>query len=333
MKKNIKVINTILIVVFAILFLLLMFNVVIKIKEKSIKEYTKSMFYMDTHIYVKVYSNKNANKVLEEVDNIYKEYNILCDKYNLYDYNINYINNNIGDIVIDEKLYKLIEYAKSWYTKSNGLLNINMGSVIDVWHKYRTNENGIPTIDELKNSGSYDINDIILKDNNTIVGGVNIDLGAVAKGYVTELVGKFLNDKGYNKYLINAGGNVLLGEHYSNDLYKIGIQSPFDNNSIIGRVKLKNKALVTSGGYERYYLYNDIKYHHIINPNTLYPPSNMASVTVISDSSSEADCLSTTLFLMTIEEGMEYIKDFDVDVIWVTLDGEVIKTDGVELYE
>lgn len=333
-RKNIKYINTFLIIVFIILFIILSVKVYFKLEDKNIKEYAKSMFYMDTYINVKVYSNKDANDILNKIDNLYKEYNDLCDKYNLVDKNLYYINHNSGDIKIDSRLYDVISYGYSWYKKSSGLLNINMGSIIDIWNTYRENGNGIPTLDELKNSGSYDIDDIRLLENNTIKGNTNIDLGAIAKGYVTELASNLLEDNGYKKYIINAGGNVVVGDYYNNTgTYKIGIQSPFEESSLIGTVKLTNKALVTSGGYERYYEYNGVKYHHIIDPNTLFSPNYMSSVTVVGNSSKEADALSTTLFLMSIEDGQEFIKDYDVEVIWITLDGKEITTDGIKLYE
>ena len=153
-------------------------------------------------------------------------------------------------------------------------------------------------------------------------------MGAITKGYVTEKVGKYLEDNGINYYLINAGGNVKVGKS-NKGYYNIGIASPISDETF-EIVKDENISVVTSGGYERFYEYDGVKYHHIINPNTKYPADYMKSVTVIGKDSGLCDILSTTLFLMDIDEGKEFIKDYDVKVIWFTNDDEIIKSDNYE---
>jgi len=148
------------------------------------------------------------------------------------------------------------------------------------------------------------------------------------------LFGNYLKEQGFNKFLIYAGGNVLVGDHYKNDVYKIGIENPTKSGDIYKIVKSNNMAVVTSGGYERFYEYEGNIYHHIIDPNTLMPPNYMKSVTVITNDSALGDALSTTLFLMSIEEGKEYIKQFNnVEAIWYTNDNTIIKSDGFDKYE
>ena len=93
-------------------------------------------------------------------------------------------------------------------------------------------------------------------------------------------------------------------------------------------VKDENISVVTSGGYERFYLYEGVLYHHIIDPKTKYPANYMKSVTVIANDSTLCDLLSTTLFLMSVEDGIEFIKEYEVDVIWYTNNNEIIKSEG-----
>ncbi len=309
-------------------------------KNKKI-EYVKKFYYMDTYIYVKIYSsdNKLANEALNEVENIYKNYHILTDKYNSYKNvnNIYYIKNNDSKdeyIKIDKKLYNIIEYGIDAYKKTNGLLDISMGNVIDIWKKYIENKNGIPSMDELKKSKTNSIDDIILKDGNTIKNNhVNIDLGAISKGYTTKEVGKYLKKMNINEYLINAGGNVLVGDYYKKGYYKIGIEDPDNKNDVFKVVKGNNIAVVTSGGYERYYEYDGKKYNHIIDPTTLNPKNYMKSVTVISKDSALADTLSTALFLMEVDKGKEYVNNLsDVEAIWYTCDNKVEFSNGAKKY-
>ena len=299
------------------------------------KEYTKNLFYMDTYINIKINSNSKskARKALEEAQELFEIYHNLTNRYDTNSelYLLNHTNGEI-EIEIDKRLYNLISYSYSWYNKSNGLFNINMGNVIDVWKRYRDSGFGIPTKEELNTD--IDIKNIVLLDDNKILNnGANIDLGGVTKGYVTKLVGLKFEELGITYYIINAGGNVLVGNK-TNDKYKIGIESPLKDGSIYQVVVGNNISVVTSGSYERFYEYNGKLYHHIINPNTLYPSEYMKSVTVISKDSAISDILSTTLFLMPIEKGKEYLKKYPgVEAIWYSNDNKIIKSEGFSKYE
>lgn len=335
-----KIINKIIWIIVLLLFIF--FSILFVYNKKNKKEYTSKFFYMDTYIYVKIYSSneKKANKVLKEIEKIYKDYHELTDRYNSYNNinNIYYIKNNTSEdeyIKIDKRLYKLIDYSIKESKDSNGLIDISMGNIIDIWKKYRENKNGIPSIQELSSLNNFDIDNIILKDGNLIKNNhPNIDLGCISKGYTTKIVGEYLEKNNINEYLINAGGNVLVGNHYQNDKYKIGIEDPDNENDIFTVVSGNNIAVVTSGGYERYYEYEGNKYHHIINPKTLYPTNNMKSVTVITSDSAKADILSTKLFLMTVEDGLNYVDKLDnIEAIWYTNENEIITSKDFSKYE
>lgn len=301
-------------------------------------EYTKNIYYMDTYIYVKIYEkNKNtAEDILDEVEKIYKEYHELTDRYNHHDGILNVYdiyNNNLDSetLTLDEKLYEILEFSDIW-NKKYYKLNIEMGNIIDIWKKYRDEKTGIPTLSELKDNSNYV--DLILLGNNKILNNhPNLDLGSIAKGYATEKVGEYLESVGINEYLINAGGNVKVGKSYNKDYYKIGVQSPIASDELLTIVKGNNISVVTSGGYERNYIYNGKEYHHIIDPENLFPSEYVKGVTVISKDSSIGDVLSTILFLMSVEEGQEFIKEYDVEAIWYTNDNKIIRSEGFSNYE
>ncbi len=323
MKKVIVVLTVLLI--FLIGFLIINHN----------KYYSRNLFYMDTYIDIKIKAkNKNqADKVLDKVDNIFHEYHMLTDRYNGYIglinvYEINNTKKKDKSLKIDKKLYDLIDYGLKLKSKTNNLLDINIGYAVDVWKKYREKGEGIPKLSELQSN----TNDIVLLENNTIKNNhPNIDLGSITKGYVTKLVGDYLKSEKIEDFIINAGGNVLVGNKTNG--YKIGVKSPNDNG-IFKVLKANDVAVVTSGSYERYYKYNGKLYHHIIDPVSLFPPNYMKSVTVICKDSSLADSLSTTLFLMSIDDGKEFIKKYqDVNVIWYSNDDKVITTEGISKYE
>ena len=298
---------------------------------------SRNFFYMDTYINVKIYDLDNDD-VFSEVENIYKTYHELADRYHGYDSTINvyYLKNNDSldeKIELDDKLCSMIELGLEYNEKTNGKFNINMAEILDVWKKYRESESGIPTLEELE-AAKNKINPITFVSKCTILNNhPSIDLGAIAKGYATEEVGKYLQEKGINKFIINAGGNVLVGDHYDNDRYKICLETPDQTKSIYKVLKLNNNSVVTSGGYERFYTYEGKNYHHIIDYNTMFPANNFKSVTIVTNDSALADILSTSLFLLSIDEGKKLIEDMDVDVIWYTIDDQIITTEGIENYE
>jgi FAD:protein FMN transferase len=310
--------------------------------KQNEKMYETNLFYMDTYINIKIFTKdeEQASKALERINEIYKEYHELSDRYMAYHQlnNVYYINNNEDNaetILLDEKLYKLIESGKEWYYISDGIKNINIGNIVDIWKEYKNNGKGVPTYEELINAGSTNIEDIKLLPNNYILNNhPNIDLGSVAKGYATEEVGKYLRSIDITKFLINAGGNVLVGDHYNNGKYKIGIQNPIDGSSIYQVVNGNNIAVVTSGGYERYFTYDGVNYNHIIDPRTLFPANNFKSVTVVTNSSAKADGLSLILFVLSLEDGQEFIKQYDdVSVIWFVDENNIVKSVGFDQYE
>lgn len=330
MKKFYKIIATLLLVVSLIIILL------VNLTKK--KEFSTNLYYMDTYIYVKIYcNNKNvASKILDNVENIYKNYHQLSDRYNHYDnlLNVYDIKNNeleTETIKLDSNLYQLLEYAYNWQDKHNKF-SIEIGNIIDVWKKYRDSGTGIPSQDELDNTGS-NIPLILLEDNNILNNHPNLDLGSIAKGYATEVVGDYLESNGIDEYLINAGGNVKVGKSYQKKSYKIGVQSPVENSELLTVINGENISVITSGGYERNYEYNGNVYHHIIDPNTLMPSNYIKSVTVVTHDSALGDLLSTTLFLMDVEDGKELVKTYNAEAIWYTNDNEIIKSEGFNQYE
>jgi len=312
--------------------------------DHDIKEYSKGFFYMDTYINVKIYSSdiKKSKTAMIEIDKIYNTYHKLTNRYDYYSgvKNVYYINNEIGPnekVEIEKELYEIIEYGIDAHVDSDGLFNIAIGNAVDVWKKYKDQGYGVPTYSELSNKGSLNIEDIVLHDNYIIEkqSGVKIDLGGISKGYATEVVGDYLESIGLKKYIINAGGNVKVGSHYNNGNYKIGVEEPNkDSKKIYKIIRGNNISVVTSGSYERFYEYNDEIYHHIINPKTLYPPKDFASVTIIAKDSKVADILSTVVFLMPLEDGMAYVDSLkDVEALWYDSDGKIHYSKGFSKYE
>lgn len=325
-------------VVFLLLFLLLLCFVYTNSFQKNDTSFDTHLFYMDTSIYVNLYEQNEtkAKEALEEVEKLYQKYHQLTDRYQAYENVINlyFLRENTREeewLTIDSELYFLLEESLKYYKMSDGLFAIQMGNLTDVW-KRAIEEETLPSREELEKTKEY--KEIILQDGKIYNNHANIDLGAVAKGYATKKVGEYLNSIGIKKYIINAGGNVLVGEHYGRDAYKIGIEDPTSSiGGIFAKVKANNKAVVTSGGYQRFFEIDGKRYNHIINPKTLYPSDNFLSVTVIAGDSMQADILSTILFLMDIDTGLEWIEGMDdVEAIWYVSEFEQIVSSGFNEY-
>lgn len=328
-------------IIWSIAILLIVFFISLAIYNKyKLKEYTIKFFYMDTYTYVKIYSrdSNKANSALKKVKKIYKEYHELSDRYNSYDgiYNIYYIKNNNSNeeyIKLDKRLYDLIKYGLDYKDKTNGYIDIGSGNLIDVWKNYIDKKDGIPTKKELENAKNNYV-DIILKNGKIKNNHPNIDLGCIAKGYTTEIAGDYLKSIGINKFLINSGGNVLVGDNVKKKNYTIGIEDPDVKYDIFDIVKCNNMSVVTSGGYERFYEYKGTKYSHIINPKTLYPSNKMKSITIITKSSKEADIMSTYLFMLDVKDALDYVnKNEDLEAIIYTNNNEIKYSKGAKKYE
>ena len=289
-----------------------------------------NLFYMDTYINIKIYENSNLKSDIEE---IYSYYHKLTDRYNSYEnvINVYYLNEILTEneyIEIDKNLYDILILALQ-YSKDYEKFNIALANPLDVWKNSKT----LPTFEELSKK-SYNINDLVLNNNKFMKKtDVKIDLGAIAKGYASEKVKELLELKGYKKYLINAGGHVIAGSHYNNEKYKIGLEDPIEKN-IYKIIKLTNKSVVSSGGYNRYYEFDNKKFSHIIDPETLYPKEDLLSVTVITEDSIYADVLSTYLSLLSVEEGLEIVNNLDnVEAIFYLEKDNIKYSEGIKQYE
>ncbi len=162
---------------------------------------------------------------------------------------------------------------------------------------------------------------------------IKLDLGGIAKGYASDEIVKIIKENDITSAIISLGGNIAaIGNKTDGQPWSVAIQDPFNSDKYIGAVYVSDKAIVTSGSYQRYFTSNGNIYHHIIDPNTGYPVNNnLASVSVISDSGMKADVLSTSLFVMGMEKAIEYQKKYkDFEVVFITNENEIYITSGLQ---
>lgn len=289
-----------------------------------------------------------ANQIRDDLET----YNQLYDIYNDYPgiNNVKTINDRAGiePVVVDQKIIDLLLAYKEAYELTNGNVNMAYGAVLRIWHDYR--EAGIedplnaelPPMDQLEAASKHtNIDDVIIDDENNTVflkdPDMSLDVGAIAKGYATERVSQDAIENGFTSGLISVGGNVrAIGYKGSdNELWGIGIQNPDKESEQTNLyvAHLTNLSVVTSGDYERYFTVDGKRYHHIIDPETLYPATYYAAVTIITQDSGLADALSTSVFNMPLEEGEALIESLpDVEALWVNHDGTTVFSTGFEAY-
>ena len=185
-----------------------------------------------------------------------------------------------------------------------------------------------------------DINNIIIDEEASTVyladPQMSLDVGSIGKGYAVQRVAEYARELGYYNLVINCGGNVIsIGPKANEQDWIFGIQNPDleAENDIIQRVSITDKCLVTSGDYQRYYVVDGVEYCHIIDPDTLMPPTYYSAVSIITDDSGLADALSTALFNMPYEEGLALINSIEnAEAIWVYKDGSMKYSENFEQY-
>lgn len=282
-------------------------------------------------------SEDDFRSAYQHFENMLDYYHRLFDIYHEYEgmNNIATVNRLAGKsaVTVDSELIDFLEYAKEMHQLTDGNVNIAMGSVLSLWHRYREGGVAIPPEAELSEAAKHtDINAIVIdKVASTVYLSdpeMSLDVGAVAKGYTAEKIAQSLMSYGITSYVIDLGGNLrIIGTKPDGSGWRTGVQNPdlASDKPYVYYLNASDTSVVTSGDYQRYYTVNGVKYHHIINKDTLMPADYFASVTVVTENSALADALSTALFNMDYESGVEALSSLDdVSVIWVKKDGEIL---------
>ena len=295
--------------------------------------------YFDTISIAYDYSgmtNAEFDKITDLIEDELKTCHELYDIYNEYSgiNNLATLNKNAGgkEIKVDSRIIDLLTFSKEMYDTTGGEVNIAMGAVLVLWHDARVAANKnpqnakIPDMAALTEASLHtDISSIVVDKENCTVKitdpKARIDVGAIAKGYTAERIAKMLIDRGVTSFVLDLGGNLrVIGTKADGNGWNTGIRNPLHDpdNPYVRTVVLKNSSLVTSGTYERFFTVDGVKYHHIIDADTLMPSNRYASVSIHTESSAVADALSTAVFNMTEDEInalVQRIPDVEITVI------------------
>lgn len=302
--------------------------------------YADRQFLMGTYVQIKIY-DEGKEAVLKQAFNRVKD---LADKITVNEpgSEIDDVNENAGikPVKLTPDVYDLVREAYDYTVKSDGGFDLAIGPITNLWRigfpdARKPSQEEIDAALKLVNYHNVELNDkehtVFLKEK-----GMRLDLGAIAKGYITDKVVELLKEKDVTTAIVDLGGNIyVLGYSPSGEKkdWTVGIQDPNqERNKVIGTVPAHNQSLVTSGIYERNLTVGDETFHHLFNSKTGYPFDNdIAGVTIISKRSVDGDALSTVVFAKGVKEGMAYVEGLkDIEAIFVTKEEDIYLSSGVK---
>ena len=311
--------------------------------ESELEKFSEYSFdYFDTVTTITGYAKSRAefDEIARDILSELKEYHRLFTIYLSYEglNNLRTINQLSGGahdtVTVDRRIIDMLLYAKEMYRLTGGKMNIAMGSVLSIWHEYRSegiddpDAAELPPTEQLAAAAEHtDIDALVIDEENSTVTltdpKMKLDVGAIAKGYAVEMIARGLEERGVTGYVLNVGGNVrTIGTKPGGANWTVGIEDPFGGDGYIAYLSLSGQSLVTSGSYQRYYIVDGKRYHHIIDPETLMPAEGFISVSVLTKNSALGDALSTALFCMSLEDGSALVESLDgVEAEWVFPDG------------
>ena len=244
----------------------------------------------------------------------------------------------IKEVKVSTDTFDVLERGKYYSELSKGRFDITVGPIVKLWN-IGTEYAAVPDPKVLEEKRQLINFNKLHLDRSTLTAklddpGMQVDLGAIAKGYTADEVAKVLKENGVQHAIINLGGTVLtIGGNMQGNPWKIGIQDPFNpRGDFLGIIPVKDKTIVTSGTYERYFEQDGKRYHHILDPRTGFPADNeVASVSIVTDKSIDGDGNSTSVLLLGLEEGMKFIEsEKNIEAIFVTYDKKVYITSGLK---
>lgn len=295
---------------------------------------SRDIFAMDTYMTVTAYG-PNAEMAVDQAQQEIERLDALLST-GAETSEVAQINANGGGTLSEDTTY-LLERSLDLYDSTNGVFDIAIYPIMDAWG-FTTGNYTVPSDETIENLLSLtDANNIIYdKDESSISfakDGMKIDFGGIAKGYTSGRIADIYRECGVTSGLINLGGNVqVVGTKTDGSKWRVAVQSPETEDDYLGILSTADRAVITSGGYERYFEQDGVKYHHIIDPSTGHPANNgLVSVTIVSADGTLADGLSTSLFIMGKDKAAEYWRAHsdEFDTILEDEDGVLYVTEGI----
>ena len=301
--------------------------------SEDTKEYTRDIFAMDTYMYLKAYG-EHADTALgyssEQILSLEELFSVTSEKSDIWA-----INHSNGEPVsVSDDTIAVLNKAIEIGGKTNGALDVTIYPLLTEWG-FTTDTQQVPTDDIIADKLKLiDYTKISVKGNTVqLPDNMQIDFGALAKGYTSDCVTEILKENGVKSALVNLGGNVhAVGTKPDGTLWKVGVQNPFSPSEQVCILEIADKAVITSGNYERFFTdENGRKYWHILDSADGFPADNgLVSVTIVGENGLLCDALSTALFVLGTDKAIDYWRNSaDFEMILITDDEKIIYSEGL----
>lgn len=303
-------------------------------RQENVPSETAEIFAMDTIMNLTVYDS-NASEVLADAKAMVQKYEGLFS-VNVDSSDVAKLNASAGiPVKVSEETYEILQQSVRVSEQTDGLFDVSIYPLVRAWG-FTTENYRVPEKKEIQDILSHvDYRDLVLgKDYMvTVPKDMQIDLGAIAKGYLSQKLMEFFAEKKVTAAVVSLGGNVqTYGKKPDGSLFRVGITDPLDGVSVYGSIEVGEKAVITSGSYQRYFEVNGKKYHHIMDKRTGEPAdSDLQSVTVIADRGETADALATALFIMGKEKAVAFANEHEeISLILIDENNQVWHTQDLK---
>jgi len=299
---------------------------------------SKRVFMMDTTFEIVLYSTDEGqgNRLIDEAFNEARNLEKVLSRF-ISSSDVDRINRNAGiePVEVDPVTFHVVEKAIHFSEISEGSFDVTVAPLLELWG-FGTGEHSVPTEEEIKEVlPLVDYKKIEIEEDNLTVflqeEGMAIDLGGIAKGYIVDHTIEYLERQGAESAFVDAGDIRVLGERPDETPWKIGVRHPRQREDLIAVIPVSDESIDTSGDYERFFIEDGKRYHHIIDPHTGKPTREMLSVTVVSPDCVAADTLSTAAFVLGPEKGLELLEELpEVEGLLFDVNEELYITSGLK---
>jgi len=278
-------------------------------------------------------ANKAALQAFQEI----KRIEILMSRW-LDASDVTRINRSAGVewVKVSPETAEVIKKAKEISELSEGGFDITVGPLTELWWNAREKKIPPPAEEVKEKLDLVNFQNLEVDQEGRVFlrkKGMAIDLGGIAKGYGVDRAFDVLRSLGYKKLIVNAGGNLRAGGLKDNQSWSIGIQNPRESKKILTRISVSDMAVATSGDYERFFLYEGKRYHHIFNPKNGFPTEGCQSVTILTKDCTTADGLATAVFVLGPEKGYSLCRKLDgVECLIVDGEGKIILSPNLKTW-
>lgn len=309
-------------------------------EENGTKALAQTFYIYDTVVNIKVFGDKATQQHMDHIQQMLEQMDTEFSRTK-EDGELYAVNQAAGKeaVAVSDRTLDIVKQSLKYAEEMDGLFDPTIGPLVDLWAIGEGGEK-VPAqadIDKAKSLINY--KDVIVDEAAKTIKlakeGMVLDMGGIGKGYAADRIAEYLKAQGLDSAMINLGGSsiIALGNKPNGSPWNIGLQDPDQSRGTqLGTIKISDEVIDASGVYERFFMQDGVRYHHILDPRTGFPSQvGLKSITIMSPNATDADALSTGVFLMGLEDGMKYLESLPekIDAFFITEDNKIYATSGI----